>query len=602
MRNLEILFRNVDESYRVVFVHPHTKQWERACQALGFRDRLEFGPNPIPVQGFTYNAWYADFDGISGEAGKENFAAYAMIVRDFYASDLRNKFQQIFKGFDPEKVPRSVHNPDNYMRAQRRQVQGLLDKYKNTTSPLEFYGSIHMAEGVALLLDSLKYKDKKGVIINDAQGMAKTRQVAVAAREAGFKTMLTVAPKTARVTTWPDEIAIIDPKWPVHLIDHKHWRHREGWNVLQWDELRRMPDEFFNHLDEYELLVPDEYHKASNLGSQRSQKLERIAKKIPWMWAMSGTAVRKRPRNIINPLRLMGHPIVSTDEKIENFLMRYCAKWDEAKGEYNFDHAQNLEELHEQLRDVLIRREKDQTNLPPKVRHVKKIPLSENEIQNYKARWEAYKTDPKKAVKMARMHISGRGVGGVKRKINQMSAAMVKIPHVIAWAEDLIEQGEKVVLFTDVTDVWVALMTYFGDQAVGINGSVSDQKRVDAKKKFQTDPNTMVFVGNIIAAGESITLTAASHLGFVDITRVPTEQLQAEDRIHRGGATKTCIIMYFLAQGTEDFFIFKDFLKSKAVVEEIIKRRRPDGSLPPDSVWYGDLDGLLPNNKLVLAA
>jgi len=347
------------------------------------------------------------------------------------------------------------------------------------------------------------------------------------------------------------------------------------------------------------LIVADEFHKAANRDSQRSQALELIVKGSDWLWGLTGTAVRKRPRNILNLLRLINHPLVNTDQKAWKFLTRYCGVFLEGLNVWDFDQAHNLEELHELLRDTLIRREKDQTNLPPKVRVVRKLHLTSAQQEAYEAEWEAYKNDARKMAKLQGM--KGGHQGGVKRKIQQMSAAMVKVPAVVEWAEELIDEGEKVVIFTDVTDVWKALMKHFGDKAVGINGSVTDKNRKLAKDSFQKDPKVMVFVGNIIAAGESITLTASSHLGFVDITRVPGDQLQAEDRIHRGGAISTCMIYYFLAVGTQDEHIFKDFVRSKEVVEAITARRR-DGEVKQDAQWTGDIEGLVTNkvNKLEL--
>jgi hypothetical protein len=172
--------------------------------------------------------------------------------------------------------------------------------------------------------------------------------------------------------------------------------------------------------------------------------------------------------------------------------------------------------------------------------------------------------------------------------VRRKAIALAKVPHVLDWAEELLDAGEKVVIFTAFDEVWETYMKKFGAQAVGIRGAVKDADRLSAVDRFQNDPDVRVFVGNIQAAGEGITLTAVSYLAFNDITWRPVDQLQAEDRIHRGGARNTCFIVYFLGAETVDESGFQDFLKHKEIVQRIVNRRDDDGK-PIDVGFLGEV-------------
>jgi SWI/SNF-related matrix-associated actin-dependent regulator 1 of chromatin subfamily A len=580
MNPKDILVRPLGRSARVVFAHPYDPRFVQACKALKLRGLLSFGENPIEDSGGSYKAWYADIK----ECDAETYGRYAMLVRGFYTSDLRAKFDALFADVKHDAIEASVHNPSAFMEANRAEVDRLVAKWKDTKAPLEFYGSLHQAEGVALFLQSLKTPDVKGFVNCDAPGLGKTRQALVAAVEAGFKNILIVTTKTAKVTAWPDELALVDPKGTVALIDHKNYNQRARWTIIHWDCLRLADDRFFDNAQTFDLIIIDEAHYASNENSQRGKAIWRLAEAIPKVWPMTGTPVTKRPKNVIQILRLVHHPIVNTKTKVWNFLTRYCGDKDEF-GYWDFDRAKNIEELHVLLRDVFIRREKDQTNLPEKLRFPKVIKLTDAQRRAYDSCWEDYCAVPENKEKMGK---PGYPYAMVEKTVRRHAVAMLKVPHIIEWAEELIDAGEKVVIFTSFDNVWEAYAKHFGARAVGIRGGMKPEDVKAAKDSFQNDPEVKVFIGNIIAAGEAVTLTAASYLAHNDITWLPKDQMQGEDRIHRGGAVKTCMIYYFLTEGTTDESGFQDFLRALKVTQTIVNRR-DENNKPIDPGFAGEI-------------
>ncbi len=575
---------------RAVFIYPYDYGFLMACQAMKIRGLLQFGENPIKGK-VDYLAFYADLTRRTPEC----YANYAMLVRDFYTEDLKKNFDKWFP-FPLTDIKPAVPNPNSYMEARREIVHTLVEKYRGTTSPLEFYGSLHMAEGVALFMEVVKNGKLKGAINADEQGMAKTRQAIIGALESGKRRILVVAPKTPRIATWPREIKLVNPKLQPgeHLyrfIDHKIFYGPPAlFSLLQWDALRRLPDEFFKDASQYDLLILDEAHKIKHPASARSIAADKTAKDIPHIFPLTGTPVTKRPKDLFHLLKLMEHPLGKNEWQ---YLTRYCGKHTDSQG-WSFASSKNLHELHNLTRDCLIRREKSQTNLPPKVRYPERITFTDAQMEAADKMWDDY--CKKNAAAMASPKFP---LVMVKFNMYKKFFSLLKVPYIVDWAEDLLEAGEKLVIFTGFTDVFDAYMKHFQKVGVvGINGATPDKKRLEAKEGFQSDEKIRVFIGNIQAAGEGIDLTAASYLAFNDFSWLPTDQLQAEDRIHRGGQDYPCSIHYFVADASVEDDVFEDFLRSEQVVKTITNRRDSAGNIK-STEWKGEMAGITKPENMV---
>jgi SWI/SNF-related matrix-associated actin-dependent regulator 1 of chromatin subfamily A len=142
----------------------------------------------------------------------------------------------------------------------------------------------------------------------------------------------------------------------------------------------------------------------------------------------------------------------------------------------------------------------------------------------------------------------------------------------------VVEAGQKAVVFTCFNAVADAIQARFGDSAVRLTGDVAQAQRQEAVDRFQNDPVTTVFVGNILAAGTGITLTAATQVFFNDLDWVPANHLQAEDRAYRIGQQETVNVHYVTAPETVDDAVWA-VLQRKFDILSQLDYAQPEGEM-----------------------
>lgn len=120
-------------------------------------------------------------------------------------------------------------------------------------------------------------------------------------------------------------------------------------------------------------------------------------------------------------------------------------------------------------------------------------------------------------------------------------------------AEELESSGEKIVVFAwhrSVMDKIEQKLARFG--VARIDGDTPTPKRLPIVDRFQGDAACRVFLGQIVAAGTGITLTAASHLIFAEMSWTPGDNAQAAMRVHRIGQTQPVLIRTATLKGSLD--------------------------------------------------
>jgi SWI/SNF-related matrix-associated actin-dependent regulator 1 of chromatin subfamily A len=104
---------------------------------------------------------------------------------------------------------------------------------------------------------------------------------------------------------------------------------------------------------------------------------------------------------------------------------------------------------------------------------------------------------------------------------------------------------------------------------VVVTGETSPKARAEAVARFQDHAGTRIFVGQILAAGTAITLTAASEVAIVEPSWVPGENYQAICRAHRLGQRDSVLASFLYLPNTLDERIMAVFRRKAGEIAEL---------------------------------
>ncbi len=147
--------------------------------------------------------------------------------------------------------------------------------------------------------------------------------------------------------------------------------------------------------------------------------------------------------------------------------------------------------------------------------------------------------------------------------------ALAKVPLAIQYINNLMESGEKVIVFCHHTVVAEALKSHY-PQCAYITGKVPTQKRQGQVDRFQDDPSCNPMIGNIDAAGVGFTMTAASHVVFVELVFNPSNMEQAEDRAWRDGQENAVLVHFLVVDHSFDARNITILEEKAEVLEQVL--------------------------------
>ena len=418
----------------------------------------------------------------------------------------------------------------------------------------------HQKEAIEKLLKNDKF------ILADDMGLGKTTSAVIASLESESKKVLIICPASLKIN-WEREIRNYTDR-SVYICEGKKYEDAD-FIITNYDILKNFhdPKDKENSLilkTNFDLVIIDEAHYVSIAQAQRTKIIMDLTKDIKRLWLLTGTPMTSRPMNYYNILKLIDSPV---SQNWMAYAIRYCNGYQFRVGNkkvWNVTGASNLEELRERTsRQILRRLKTDVLDLPEKIMTPVYLRLKSRLYEGLMGEYYDWYNNRQEESKSLSVQFTKL------MKVRQVIAEE-KIATTIELAENIIEQGKKVIIFSNFTEPLKKIHEHFGKKSVYLDGSTSKPARQDAVDRFQESEKIQVFCGNMKAAGVGLTLTAAEAVIMNDLSFVPADHAQAEDRAYRYGQKNNVSVFYPLFENTIEGVIYDILSHKKQIIGTVM--------------------------------
>lgn len=429
----------------------------------------------------------------------------------------------------------------------------------------------YQKQGIAYALQ------KKRCFFGDQPGLGKTLQAIGTAFIAKSWPVLVICPASLKIN-WQREWKKFTGKDAIILDD----RNKNNWYryfemgccdvfITNYESLKKFFVEDFAggvtrsirlkpEADLFKCIIIDESHRCKSSKTQQSKICYKLCQGKEYRFLLTGTPSINGPKDLIQQLKIMG--------RLDDFGGYKSFETNFMQGPRE---ASNLEMLNWRLCNTcFFRREKAKVldQLPDKMRQVVNMDITnrkeyqdaERDLIGYLASYE--NADDEKLRKAERGKVMVQ-----MQKLRQI-AARGKIPAAIEFIQDIMDSGEKLIVFAFLKEVVQEIKNVF-PSAVTIVGDNTSQERQEAVDRFQNDPKCNLIICNYKSAGVGLTLTASSRVAFIEFPWTFADCEQAEDRAHRIGQKDSVNCYYFLGRGTIDEDVWELIQTKKNIANDV---------------------------------
>jgi SWI/SNF-related matrix-associated actin-dependent regulator of chromatin subfamily A-like protein 1 len=461
----------------------------------------------------------------------------------------------------------------------------------------------HQKEGIEFL------KKTKRAILADEMGLGKTRQAILALAETVARTKLVICPASLKIN-WKREIEIACPGSKVFVVESGKEREISNlyeWVVINYDMLPKYLEQLKRMIAEGEIAaaIADEAHYIKGKKTIRAKATLELLTALDRVYLLTGTPIMNRPIELFNMLVVVKHPLSKSRTL---YGKKYCGAqlkcmvtdlalgrrffvdpkssfpfrqkpdryrvmmWNDESG------ATHLDDLRQEIAPVFLRRTKKEVlDLPEKIISVEVCEIDRNWKRLYDTAWDSY------LAWLERHPDAGKNLDNILQaqalvelmKLKQV-CAQSKVDRIIADIENACDQEQKVIVFTQFTEIVQMLKSGLERKlnspvkdVVTLTGADDMRARQIAVDAFQNDPDTKVIICNIKAGGVGLNLTAASVVMFADMEWSPEIHAQAEDRAHRIGQQGTVSVYYYVVKDTIEEDIVELLEQKKAIIRQV---------------------------------
>lgn len=321
------------------------------------------------------------------------------------------------------------------------------------------------------------------------------------------------------------------------------------------DKLKKLNSGVIHAL--FDTVIIDEATLAKTTTTDRFQYIYKIVKDIKYVFLLSGTPMMNGAAELYAPLMLLSHPMVpmSTQKDIKNSQIafervfagghrrqiRNSGKWWLDFVWWNKG-ANNVRELRYLLRDHFFFKQKEATGIfKKKTRKIEWVDMTFEWIAEYRTAWTSYLVSARKR------QVDLENVSDLRNLIENGQCYQINSKWKAQQVARDIASGkygdQRIVVFT----MFLESDRILQDELIRLGVSFRTFEEI---KEWKAG-DEQVLVGRIKAHGKGGNVPEASTAIFVDMDFVPTNNIQAENRIDRPEQKNNMTIVYYITRGAE---------------------------------------------------
>lgn len=412
---------------------------------------------------------------------------------------------------------------------------------------------------------------RKRALLADAMGVGKTAQAIEASRILRARRVVTICPAIARIN-WQRE-------W-------NRWSGEASLHVYSYDQVatqQKVRDEIA--VIKPDILILDEAHYLKTKSAKRTKAIygafcrnTGVAQHASHIWLLTGTPCPNNAGELYTHFSALWPELIQQGGKAMNyiqFIERYCVL---APSQYGAKIVgnKNAPELRGLLQKVILRRRVEDVlpELPPMIWNDMAV-----EAQEVVSELAALEQEPAVVALKQRLEKTESDLEAFEVQVASLRrvTGTAKAGAAARLIADELSAGayDKIVVFTQHKDAMKRLSEELGHYGVvSISGETPTQKRQEAIDKFQSHPETRVFIGQIQACATAITLHAANHVLFVEASWTPSDNAQAAKRCHRIGQHKPVFVRVLGLANSIDEAVAKALARKSKAISELMEERQ----------------------------
>lgn len=499
----------------------------------------------------------------------------------FYKGDNNIFFH--FSNDDRDFFKKNITKKNEDEEDKRSRLNALVEKkeyWLKYKSQLEETYKVHedkihqnLKEGVKLIpfqTQAVLFADAvRNVLFALEMGTGKTLISIAYVEYNNFNKVLVLTPNSLKFNYYNEVEKFTNSK--AHIINwnkNKYCIEESKYLIINYDFFRSNNSitKFKNlNISNIECLVADECHRLKNTASQTYKNYKKVINeklfkdgKISKIF-MSGTPMNNRGYelySIMNDISNLDFPNKTM------FYEDYCGmRYDpNVFGGWNYDaDSTNFELLYHKISPYVFRKRKDEVlkDLPSKTYERVIFEMSGSERREYNSILFDDEID--------------NSMTKLLRTRQFLSNLKANNTNLIEFIENILLEGEKVVIMDYFKDSLIQLHEKYKDISVLHYGDVSIEERGDMVKKFQDkESNLKIFLSTVQTGKEGLTLTSASKIIIISQPYTVSENEQVVDRVHRISQTNKVNVYYPQYINTIDYDIFSLIEDKKKEIKKIL--------------------------------